>query len=167
MLASAAAFALVIWDGDVTRLEGAGLLVLAIWLLIWLYRASPVFVQAERDGEDDAEAPPPFRMKAFGLLVAGVVHAARRGGGHRAWGHQPDEQRQVSETFLGMTVVGMAGVVQFVRGRAHGAGLSALLAVHWAWSGVVDHARCFSGINPAAWPFVVLLEGRPAVSLPS
>ncbi len=68
---------------------------------------------------------------------------------------------------VALWVATLAGVVQLVRGRAHGAGLSALLAVHWAWSGVVDHARCFSGINPAAWLFVALFEGRPAVSLPS
>ena len=40
----------------------------------------------------------------------------------------------------------LAGVVQLVRGRAHGVGLSALLAVHWAWSGVIYHARFFSGM---------------------
>lgn len=59
MLVSAGAFALVIWDGDVTRLEGAELLGLAVGLLIWLYRASPVFLQAERDGDDEAKGPPP------------------------------------------------------------------------------------------------------------
>lgn len=41
MVVSAGAFALVIWDGDVTRLEGAGLLVLAVGVLVWLHRASP------------------------------------------------------------------------------------------------------------------------------
>jgi cation:H+ antiporter len=59
MLASAGAFALVIWDGDVTRPEGAGLIVLAIGLLIWLYRTSPVFLKAERGGDDETEGPAP------------------------------------------------------------------------------------------------------------
>jgi hypothetical protein len=47
----------------------------------------------------------------------------------------------------------LAGAVQLVSDRAHGVGLSALLAVHWAWSGVAYHARVFSGINPVAWFF--------------
>jgi len=81
MLASAGAFALVIWDGDVTRLEGAGLLVLAIWLLIWLYRASPVFVHAEREGEGDAEGPPPSRIERLtkssgGQLLSPILGTA-------------------------------------------------------------------------------------------
>jgi cation:H+ antiporter len=107
MLASAAAFALSVWDGAVTRVEGAGLLALAVGPLIWLYRASPVFLQAGRDGDDETEGPASSRVKAFGLLVAGVVallvgaEAIVRGvttlmGSAR-----------VSETFLGMAVVGM------------------------------------------------------------
>ncbi len=63
---------------------------------------------------------------------------------------------------VALWVATLAGVVQLVRGRAHGAGLSALLVVHWAWSGVAYHARFFSGINPAAWLFAVLFVTQAA-----
>src|ERR1041384_1088548 len=43
--------------------------------------------------------------------------------------------------------------VRLVRGRARSVTLSALAAVHWAWSGVVYHALFFTDINPAAWLF--------------
>jgi len=50
--------------------------------------------------------------------------------------------------------------VRLVRGRARSATLSALAAIHWAWSGLVYHALFFTDINPAAWLFagVFLLE---------
>jgi hypothetical protein len=50
----------------------------------------------------------------------------------------------------------LVAIVQLVRDRARGAGLAALLAVHWAWSGVAYHARAFAAINPAAPLFAVL-----------
>ncbi len=34
--------------------------------------------------------------------------------------------------------------------------ISALLAVHWVWSGVAYHALFFTRINPAAWLFAAL-----------
>jgi hypothetical protein len=34
--------------------------------------------------------------------------------------------------------------------------MSALLATHWAWSGLAYHAAFFTRINPAAWLFAVL-----------
>jgi hypothetical protein len=37
--------------------------------------------------------------------------------------------------------------------RAPHRALSALLAVHWAWSAIAYHAVFFSAINPAAWVF--------------
>jgi hypothetical protein len=56
----------------------------------------------------------------------------------------------------------LAGVVLLVRGRADSVGLTALLAIHWAWSGVAYHARFFSGINPAAWLFATLFVAQAA-----
>jgi len=46
--------------------------------------------------------------------------------------------------------------LQLVRGRSKSAGLSLLLAVHWAWSGLVYHASFFTAVNPGAWMFAVL-----------
>ena len=43
--------------------------------------------------------------------------------------------------------------VRLVRGQARSVTLSALAAVHWAWSGLVYHALFFTDINPAAWLF--------------
>jgi hypothetical protein len=41
--------------------------------------------------------------------------------------------------------------------------LSALLAVHWAWSAVAYHAAFFTRINPAAWLFAGLFLTQAAV----
>ena len=43
--------------------------------------------------------------------------------------------------------------VRLVRGQERSVTLSALAAVHWAWSGLVYHALFFTDINPAAWLF--------------
>ena len=50
--------------------------------------------------------------------------------------------------------------MRLVRGRARSATLSALAAIHWAWSGLVYHALFFTDINPPAWLFagVFLVE---------
>ena len=47
-----------------------------------------------------------------------------------------------------------------VRDRARPGFISGLLAIHWAWAGLVYHAAFFSRINPAAWVFggLFLLE---------
>jgi hypothetical protein len=57
-------------------------------------------------------------------------------------------------------LVTLAFGVRFVRGRPGSVALSALAAVHWAWSGLVYHALFFTDINPAAWWFagMFLLE---------
>jgi cation:H+ antiporter len=106
MLASAGAFALVIWDGDVTRLEGAGLFVVAIGLLIWLYRTSPVFLRAEGEG-DDAEGPAPSRIKAFVLLAVGITTLLLGAEFIVRGVTSLMSSVRISETFLGMAVVGM------------------------------------------------------------
>jgi hypothetical protein len=41
--------------------------------------------------------------------------------------------------------------------------LSALLAVHWAWSGLAYHAAFFTRINPAAWLFATLFLAQAAL----
>ena len=54
---------------------------------------------------------------------------------------------------IALWVVTFAFGVRFVRGQARSVTLSALAAVHWAWSGLVYHALFFTDINPAAWWF--------------
>jgi hypothetical protein len=58
---------------------------------------------------------------------------------------------------LVLWVVSAAFVAAAIRMREppHRA-LSALLAVHWAWSGLAYHAAFFTRINPAAWLFAAL-----------
>jgi uncharacterized protein DUF6064 len=41
--------------------------------------------------------------------------------------------------------------------------VSALLAAHWAWSGVAYHAAFFTRINPAAWLFATLFLVQAAL----
>jgi len=61
---------------------------------------------------------------------------------------------------IALWLVTLAFGVRFVRGRPGSVALSALAAVHWAWSGLVYHALFFTDINPAAWWFagMFLLE---------
>jgi hypothetical protein len=41
--------------------------------------------------------------------------------------------------------------------------ISALLAAHWAWSGLAYHAAFFTRINPAAWTFAMLFLVQAAL----
>jgi cation:H+ antiporter len=107
MLASALLCAMVLWnDGTVSRLEGLVLVVLAIGVMTWLYRASPVFkkVPGQGDAEDAAEQS---RVRVLALLLVGVivmlVGAELVVRGVRALLISV----RLSETFLGMAVVGM------------------------------------------------------------
>ena len=50
----------------------------------------------------------------------------------------------------------LAATVRLLRGDARASGLAALLALHWAWSGIAYHAVFFTRINPAAWGFAGL-----------
>src|SRR3954471_9877029 len=61
---------------------------------------------------------------------------------------------------IALWLVTFAFGVGLVRGQARSVALSALAAVHWAWSGLVYHALFFTDINSAAWWFagVFLLE---------
>jgi len=101
MVLSVALFALVLWnDGAVSRIEGAPLVAAALGLMFWLYRRSPVF-------HAEAEVRAASGLKIAVLLVGGaavivvgaelLVHGART----------LLTIAGVSETFLGMVVVGM------------------------------------------------------------
>jgi cation:H+ antiporter len=107
MIASMVPFSIAIWnDGAVSRGEGAVLILVAIGLMAWLYRRSPVFLR-EVESLDEGAARRRPGVRALMLLVAGVavmllgaelvVHGVRT----------LLSAVRLSETFLGMTVVGM------------------------------------------------------------
>jgi hypothetical protein len=50
----------------------------------------------------------------------------------------------------------VTSLILFSSGRSPDRWISALLAAHWAWSGLAYHAAFFTRINPAAWIFAVL-----------
>lgn len=107
MLASSLLFAIVLWnDGAVSRFEGLLLVVLAIGLMTWLYRASPVFKRAPAEG-DAGDAAEKSTVRVLALLLVGVVvmlvGAELVVRGVRAL----LTSVRLSETFLGMAVVGM------------------------------------------------------------
>lgn len=106
MVASLLLFAGALWDGTVDRIEGALLVLAAIGLMLWLYRRSPVFQRTA--SEDDLEAGVGgSRVKAVGLLIAGVgvmlLGAELLVQGVRTL----LSSVRLSETFLGMVVIGM------------------------------------------------------------
>jgi hypothetical protein len=57
---------------------------------------------------------------------------------------------------LALWLVSAAAIVAYFRGQLTVVLAAALLAVHWAWSGVVYHGIYFTRINPAAWLFAAL-----------
>jgi len=102
MVLSLALFAIALWnDGTVSRREGLLLVVAALGLMFWLYRRSPVF----QAGVEQARAGSGLKMTT--LLVVGaaamvvgadlLVHGART----------LLSVAGLSETFLGMAVVGL------------------------------------------------------------
>jgi len=56
MVVSLALFAGALWNGTVSRTEGAVLALAAIGLMVWLYRRSPVFQRADDEEDDEADA---------------------------------------------------------------------------------------------------------------
>jgi cation:H+ antiporter len=105
MLASAVAFAVTLWnDGTVSRVEGAVLVLVGMSLLVWLYRRSSVFLHsAETDDREDVSAS---RSRVVGLLVLGVA-VMIAGAGLLVHGVRTLLNTvALSETFLGMVVVG-------------------------------------------------------------
>lgn len=112
MLGSAAAFALALWnDGEVSRVEGALLVLLAIGLMAWLYRRSPVFLPTADEAKEEPSARWP-RVKLLGWLVVGVAvmlvgaELVVQGAGTLIG------RVGLSETFIGMTVVGMGESIE-------------------------------------------------------
>lgn len=57
---------------------------------------------------------------------------------------------------LALWLASVAALVVVLRGKQKDRAISALLATHWAWSGVAYHLVLFSRINPAAWLFGAL-----------
>ncbi len=104
MWASLVPAAIALWnDGTVSRGEGALLVLVAVGVLGWLYRRSPLLLAADLD---DAEEPPHrSRAKALGLLVLGIggmlvgAELVVRGATGLI------SSLGISETFFGMTVV--------------------------------------------------------------
>lgn len=107
MVVSLALFAGALWNGTVSRTEGAVLALAAVGLMVWLYRRSPVFQRASDEEDDKADAGWSARVKAVSLLAAGVavmlLGAELMVHGVRAL----LSAVRLSETFLGMVVVGM------------------------------------------------------------
>jgi cation:H+ antiporter len=106
MIASVLLFAVLLWnDGMVSRAEGGVLAAAAGGLMAWLYRTAPVFVER---GENEGPAlEKRSRIAVLGFLVLGmavmligaelIVQGAR----------SLVASVRLSETFLGMAVVGM------------------------------------------------------------
>lgn len=99
-------FSLVLWnDGTVSRKEGILLVLVAVGLLGWLYRRSPVLLAADPDAELEPEHGSRFRALALlglgiGALMLGAELVVR--GASALIG-----SLGISETFFGMTVVAM------------------------------------------------------------
>jgi cation:H+ antiporter len=104
MVLSVGLFAFVLWnDGTVSRLEGALLVVAALGLMFWLYRRSPIF-HASVEEEDGRAAS---GLKITGLLVFSAVVIVA-GAELLVYGARTLlTVAGVSETFLGMVVVGV------------------------------------------------------------
>jgi cation:H+ antiporter len=103
MVLSVVFFAFVLWnDGMVNRREGALLVLASLGLMFWLYRRSPVFHAGAKEGAQAAS-----RLKIAGLLIGGATVIVA-GAELLVYGARTLlTVAGVSETFLGMVVVGM------------------------------------------------------------
>ena len=63
--------------------------------------------------------------------------------------------------FISVALVALAAGMTSPPSRA----LSALLAVHWAWSALAYHAAFFTAVNPMAWAFAALFLIQAAAFL--
>jgi hypothetical protein len=63
---------------------------------------------------------------------------------------------QFAPVVAALWLVSVLAVLRYFRGELATRPAAGLLAVHWAWSGVVYHAAFFTRINPAAWLFAAL-----------
>ena len=110
MVGSLVPFALALWnDGTVSRVEGALLVLIAIGLMVWLYRRSPVSLGAVESDEPGHSAS---RTRTVGFLALGIIamlvgaELVVQGVGTLIGGVG------LSETFLGMTVVAFGESVE-------------------------------------------------------
>ena len=108
MVASLMLFTMFVWpDGAVSRVEGICLVLVAVGLMVWLYRASPVFKREGEEGDEIRDAVKQSGVQVLALLLVGV--------GVMVAGAELVLQGvrglltsvRLSETFLGMAVVGL------------------------------------------------------------
>ena len=107
MLASLLPFAWALLnDGRVSRWEGFWLIVVAVALMVWLYRTSPLVLTARSHDEVEAALRrPQSRMRSLLLIVAGTA-GLLVGAELVAHGATGIIQRfGISESFFGMTIV--------------------------------------------------------------
>jgi len=64
---------------------------------------------------------------------------------------------------LGLWVWALVGAVLLARHRNGNRLIVSMLAVQWAWAGIVYHAMFFTRINPAAWLFSALFLTESAI----
>lgn len=106
MLLSLAAFAGALWDGTISRLDGALLVLIAVGLMIWLYQGSPLFQRVARQDNGPGARACGSRINAMALLVVGMA-VMLLGAELMVCGvHMLLSAVRLSETFLGMAVVG-------------------------------------------------------------
>lgn len=105
MIVSLLLFLVFLWpDGTVSRAEGLVLLLSAVGLMVWLYRVSPVFSRRHEEGEERVGGPSRRRVLALLVLGAGVMLAGAELVVQGVRGLVASAK--LSETFLGMAVVG-------------------------------------------------------------
>jgi cation:H+ antiporter len=125
MLVSLVLFVAVLRDGIVGRLEGGLLVLVAVGLMAWLHRSSPVFQRApHEDHESPESATRGSPAMAVGLLIAGIA-VMLLGAELMVRGVQLLLGAvRLCETFLGMAVVGMGeSVEETAPGRPEGSPL--------------------------------------------
>lgn len=104
MIVSLLLFTIFVWpDGDVSRVEGVLLLLVAAGLMVWLYRESPFFKRQHEEG--DAKESSGVKVIALLALGTGVMVTGAELVVHGVRGLLTTVM--LSETFLGMAVVGM------------------------------------------------------------
>ena len=152
-------FAVALWnDGTVSRQEGALLVLVALAVLAWLYRRSPILLATDRDVEPQSGAL--SRARVFLLLLVGVgslfvgAELVVRGASALI------SSLGISETFFGMTVVALgesfeetARMVAPAR-RGH---------PELAWGNVVGTVVILLGFNLGAIALVRPLAADPLV----
>jgi cation:H+ antiporter len=111
MLGALVPFALVLRDGSVTRAEGVFLSAAAVGLMTWLYRRSPAF-RPPADGDDEEHERVRSMPSVIGRLVLGTVAILLGAEALVSGSRTVLATTGLSETFLGMTVVGLGESVE-------------------------------------------------------